>query len=325
MIWDPHHLPDRTGRTFAVTGATAGIGYFAAEQLATTGAHVVLVSRAADRLARAAATLVAQVPGARVSTVVADLGSLASVRDAAAELAALPRLDGVLLNGGSMTMARGEVTVDGLPMILGTHVVGHHALLAGLLPLLAATGAGGDPARVVHTSTGFVSRFRVAPDDVATTPRLAIAAYVKAKTVTEMLAFELERRLRAAHLPVASLVTRPGVGVDARTPHRDGVRDATTPYRRNPYTPWAQGKDTAAWSAVRALTDPDARGGQYYSPTGGLRGLPVAVEPLARTAVPGGAVAARVWEQVDTLAGVRLAVGPMESPADSQSESPSTV
>lgn len=305
--WDPARLPDQTGRTLVVTGATAGIGYFAAEQLAAAGAHVVLASRSAGKLATAVAAIEHQVPGASLDTVVVDLASLASVADAAARIAALPRVDGLLLNGGSMAMKRGATTADGLPLILGTHVVANLALLAGTLPALAATGERyGTTTRVVHTSTGFVGMFPMAVDDVRREPWAAIAAYTKAKTVTEVLAFELARRLAAAEAPVASLVTRPGVGVDARTPERAGIRDATTPYQPNPYTLWAQGKDTAAWSAVRALTDPRARTGQYYAPTGRLRGAPVLVEPTARTFAPEGDLAARVWAQVEELAGTAL-------------------
>ena len=83
----------------------------------------------------------------------------------------------------------------------------------------------------------------------------------------------------------------------------------STPYQRNPYTPWAQGKDTAAWSAVRALTDPAAQGGDYYSPTGRLRGLPVKIAPLARTSTPPADIAASVWNQLEELAGVRIPLG----------------
>ncbi|MFI8527845.1 SDR family NAD(P)-dependent oxidoreductase [Promicromonospora sukumoe] len=313
--WDPARLPDQTGRTHVVTGATAGIGYFAAEQLAAAGAHVVLASRSAAKLATAVASIEREVPGARLDTVVVDLASLASVADAAERISALPRLDGLLLNGASMSMKRRATTSDGLPLLLGTHVAANAALLAGTLPALADSGRRHGAARVVHTSTGFVEQFPMSVDDVRRTPATAIAAYVKAKTVTEVFAFELARRLEAADVPVASLVTRPGVGVDARTPHRAGIRDRSTTYRPNPYTPWAQGKDGAAWSAVRALTDPEARNGQYYAPAGRLRGAPVRVEPTARTATPDGDLAARVWAQVEELAVTALTIPALTIPA----------
>jgi Short-chain dehydrogenases of various substrate specificities len=314
MDWDPRHLPPQAGRTFVVTGATAGIGYFAAEQLAEAGAHVVLASRSATKLDVAAAAIRGRVPDARLSQVVIDLNSLASVGEAAGQLVTLPALDGILLNGGVMTMRRGETTHDGLPLMLGNHVVANVALIARVLPVLAATGQPGRHARIVHASTGFVRRFTVPVADLSRTPRLALGAYVQAKTATEVFAFELDRRLRAAGLPVDSIVTRPGVGVDAKTPHRPGIRDATTPYRRNPFTPWAQGKDSAAWSAVRALTDPMATGGDYFGPTGALTGAPVRVAKLARTAEPDPALAASVWDQLEALAGVRLPIAEYPRP-----------
>lgn len=308
MTWNPVHLPDQTGRTLVVTGATAGIGYFAAEQLAASGAEVVLASRSQAKLDRAEASIHHHVPGAAVRQVVIDLASLESVSRAADELRGLGRIHGVLLNGGAMPARHVAATDDGLPPMLGTHVVANMRLLAGILPVLIETGADGAPSRIVHTSTGFVKQFRYSLDDIRGTPTTVIGAYTKAKTVTEVFAFELDRRLRAAELPVASLVVRPGVGVDAKTPERSGIRDASTPYQRNPYTPWAQGKDTAAWSAVRALTDPGAEGGAYFAPAGRLRGLPVRVEPLVRTHTPPAATARRVWDKLEELARTRLTV-----------------
>ena len=304
MTWNPAHLPDQSGRTHVVTGSTAGIGYFAAEQLAGAGAHVVLAGRSPARLGAARDSIREQVPGAAVSTVVLDLASLASVRHAAEELGDLDALDGVFLNGGAMR-GPGDTTADGLPVLLGTHVVANVALTGLLLPALAATGrATGRSARVVHASSGFVRRFRTDVDDVTTPQRGFVRAYTHAKTVTELYAFELDRRLRADGVAAASILSHPGVGVDAKTPARHGVYDPRTQRRRNPFSPWAQGKDAAAWPAVRALTDPEATGGDFFGPAEGRRGLPVRVPVNPHTAAPDGDRAARVWAQLEALSGV---------------------
>ena len=51
--WDPRNLPDLSGRTYLVTGATRGLGFFACEQLAAVGAHVLLTGRSPRKLATA--------------------------------------------------------------------------------------------------------------------------------------------------------------------------------------------------------------------------------------------------------------------------------
>ncbi|WP_454041005.1 SDR family NAD(P)-dependent oxidoreductase [Cellulosimicrobium sp. Marseille-Q8652] len=241
---------------------------------------MVLAGRSPDRLDIAASNLREHVPGASPDRLVVDLASSASVRAAGSALAAYDRLDGLLLNGGSMALRATDRTPDGLPTLVATHVVANVALVAHALPAMARTGAQHGPARVVHTSSGFVDRLRRPVTDVLRTSRVGVVAYTRAKAATEVFALELARRLDAAGVPVESLVARPGVGVDARTPHRTGIRDETVPVQRNPFTPWAQGKDTAAWSAVRALTDPHARGGQVYAPADGPTGSPGAGTPL---------------------------------------------
>src|SRR5699024_11545173 len=110
MIWDTHRLPALDGRVYAVTGATGGIGYCAAAQLAAAGAEVVLASRSAQELRRASATIEEHVPKAVTHHVQIDLTSLASVAAAAEQLPAFTRLDGIFLNGGPMQFSgKGQI------------------------------------------------------------------------------------------------------------------------------------------------------------------------------------------------------------------------
>lgn len=303
MTWNPHRLPDLNGRVYAITGATGGIGYFAAEQLAAAGAEVVLASRSSEKLHRAGITLEQRVPDAVTHQVQIDLTSLTSVAAAAERLAAFPRLDGIFLNGGPMQFSGKALTEDNLPLLLGAHVVANVALISRLLPRLGEQGTEPNRSRIVHASSSFVKLFPMRLDDLSRTPRTGIAAYIKAKTATEVFAYELDRRIRAAGLPVSSIVAHPGVGVDAKTPPRKGIRDETVSYQRNPYTPWAQGKDAAAWSGVRALTDPYAQGGEYYGPARGARGVPIRLTATAATANPAPGVAARIWSGLTELSG----------------------
>ncbi|MGY5765432.1 SDR family NAD(P)-dependent oxidoreductase [Brachybacterium sp. DNPG3] len=319
--WTLSDVPDQSGRTHVITGATAGIGYFAAEQLAAAGARVVLAGRSPARLETAAAAIRSRVLGAVLDSVVVDLASRESVARATEELAdpeRFERIDGLLLNGGAMAGWTAR-SADGLPLTLATHVVASVGLIARLLPVLAAAGTPERPSRIVHTSTGFVDRAPgLARRDPLRPPRLGVAAYTQAKAITEVLALELDRRLRAADAPVVSILDRPGIGVDARTPERPGVHDASTPHRRNPFSLWAQGKDAAAWPAVRALTDPSARGGELFAPANGIAGAPVRIAPPARTAAPGAGAAEELWSRLAALAGVEspLSALPSGAPSD---------
>ncbi|WP_199565583.1 Rossmann-fold NAD(P)-binding domain-containing protein [Spongiactinospora rosea] len=64
-----------------------------------------------------------------------------------------------------------------------------------------------------------------------------------------------------------------------------------------------QGKEAAAWPAVRAVLDPDVRGGELYGPrVFGFRGRPVR-EPV-RGHLADTALAARVWDLTADLTGL---------------------
>ena len=82
------------GKRALVTGSTAGIGLAIAIELAREGAHVFVNGRTRARVDAARASIEAEVPGAKVDAVAADLATAAG----AAELfAKVPELD-VLVN-----------------------------------------------------------------------------------------------------------------------------------------------------------------------------------------------------------------------------------
>lgn len=209
------HLPDQHGKTFVVTGGNAGIGYFAAEQLARAGGQVIIACRNSDRARTAQDAIRSQVPDARTGFVAFDLTSLAAVRTAALELAEFPRIDAVILNAGVMAASRkDETTADGFPPLIGSYL-GNFAFVAHLLNHA-------EPGRVVHTSSNYV-RASVDVTDLTAAPGSTMAEYARSKTAIEVFGFELDRRLRAAGRSTASIMSRPGMAVDARTPRRPGL------------------------------------------------------------------------------------------------------
>ena len=74
--WKAEDIPDLTGRTTVVTGATSGLGRETALQLAIHGATVVLAVRDAERGEATARAIRGRAPGATVSVGSLDLADL---------------------------------------------------------------------------------------------------------------------------------------------------------------------------------------------------------------------------------------------------------
>ena len=119
----------------------------------------MLASRSGAKLGLAEASIRHHVPGAAVRSVVIDLASLDSVSRASEELRRAARIDGVLLNGGAMSLTRGATTADGLPLLLGTHVIANVRLLAGILP---AAHRNGDASAGAHSGRAHLDGVREA-------------------------------------------------------------------------------------------------------------------------------------------------------------------
>jgi len=206
--WTIDDLADQTGRRVVVTGVTAGLGTTTALELVRAGAEVVLVARSADKLAATCAQLADAVPGARLHSVIVDLADLSSIRRGAAQIDAFGPLHALVNNAGVMALPYAR-TVDGFEMQFGTNHLGHFLLTGLLLPQLIASGDG----RVVAVASQ-AHRFARKPplDD----PRTLHGRYSKwgsyagSKLANLMFVFELDRRLRAAGLPVKALAAHPG-------------------------------------------------------------------------------------------------------------------
>lgn len=299
--WDVHRPPRAEGRVFLVTGGNAGIGYFTAEQLSAGGATVVLGSRDPAKAETALESIRSRVPGARVRALRLDLADQASLRTAAGALEA-ERLDAVVLNAGvALDDPPRRETGDGHELMFGTNHLGHFALTAHLMPLLAAAPA----ARVVTVGSFAAKSERLDLADLQSRrdyrPK---RTYGRSKLAQMYFGLELDRRLRAHGSTVTSVVVHPGGALDALTPARPPLPAVTAAARLRaaPAALLVQGKDAGAWPAVRAVLDPTVRGGQLWGPRHfGLRGTP-REEPLW-TQLTDTTVAARLWDAGRDLTG----------------------
>ena len=302
--WTLADLPDLTGKRYVVTGVTAGLGTPTALELARAGAEVVLVARSADKLARTTAQIGGAVPGARLHGVRMDLADLTSIRHGAAEIEKLGAVDVLINNAGVMALPYAR-TIDGFEMQFGTNHLGPFLLTGLLLPQLAASGDG----RVVAVASQ-AHRWGRAP---LTDPRVPEARYSKwrayggSKLANLLFTFELDRRLRAADLPVKALAAHPGYSATELVGKTGGfggrfMHAATTVIAKTKL--FGQPADLGALPTLMAATA-DLPGSTYVGPRnpGQMAGLPTVVRP-ARKAHDEQAQR-RLWELSEKATGIR--------------------
>lgn len=299
--WNPAALPDAHGKTVVVTGANAGVGYFASEQLAAAGAHVVLACRSQERAEAAVSAIRRRVPGASVEATPLDVADRGSVAEAAAALRERERVDVLILNAGIVHPPAGRaVDAHGNELVLSTNVLGHFQLTALALPVLERT----PDARVVTLGSlaTLLARFPVGDLQLDGTYN-SWNAYAQSKIAAQVFGFELDRRLRAAGRDIASVVVHPGYSTSGRTPGIRGVNQPSKAKRfaDNLQAAWTQGKDRGAWVPVRAALDPQVRGGDYLGPRGVTRGLPA--RAFATRTSRDRAIGAQVWDLLEEYTG----------------------
>ncbi len=213
-------------RTILVTGGNSGIGFECVRALARQGCRVVMASRDRAASAAAVARITHETPGAAVSEMALDLGSLADVRRFAhdVEAADLP-VDALVCNAGVQSSSALRRSAEGHELTFAVNHLGHFLLTNLLLPRLIAHA----PSRIVVVSSGVhdPTRWTGMPkahvtdlDTLAATGGPTPGAfsgplaYVNSKLCNLWFTYELARRLAT----VPSVHGRPAVTVTAFDP-----------------------------------------------------------------------------------------------------------
>lgn len=266
--WTAEDIPDQTGRTAVVTGANGGLGFHITRALARAGAAVVLAVRDERRGKEAAEAILAETPGAELEVLPLDLADLDSVRSFAEDWQGRP-LDLLVNNAGIMAVPERRTTVQGFELQFGVNHLGHFALTGLLLPALLARPR----ARIVTVSSNGHKMFAGLPlrDPRAEHGYSQWGAYTGSKLANALFTLELDRRLRAAGVDVASMGAHPGYSKThlVTTGPRDGGRRKLTAAALGPITA-VVGQDAAigALSVLYAATVENLPGGSYVGPSG---------------------------------------------------------
>jgi NAD(P)-dependent dehydrogenase (short-subunit alcohol dehydrogenase family) len=277
--WTTADIPDQSGRVAVVTGSNTGLGLATTQALADAGAEVVMAVRNLDKGETARAQILEEHPHATIRLQALDLASLDSVRAAADELLArYDRLD-LLVNNAGLMYSKWQTTSDGFEMQMGVNHLGHFALTNLLLDRVMATAG----SRIVSVSSvGHRIRSTLDPATMMSGEKYdRIAAYGRSKLANLLFTYELQRRLDAVESTTAALAAHPGVSATELGRESPAVVQFSMKIGK----PFLQSAARGALPQLRAATDPDAAGGEYYGPDGFMewRGNPVVVTSSERS------------------------------------------
>jgi NAD(P)-dependent dehydrogenase (short-subunit alcohol dehydrogenase family) len=299
--WTTADLPDLTGRTVLVTGATSGLGEASVRALARTGARVLMTARDTAR-GRAVA------PDG-VEVVELDLADLSSVRKAAAEVRERTgdTLD-VLMNNAGVMGTPYLRTVDGFELQIGTNHLGHAALTWLLMPALRAAGTTDRPSRVVVLASLAHRGGSLDLDDLNWERRAyrPDRAYSASKLADLLFAAELDRRLRAAGDPVISVAAHPGLTNTQLLGNSLRRRGRLAGMLAGPFNALTtQSVERGVLPQLNAGFADGVRGGDYIGPGGPAetRGFPAPARRSATAQDPG--IARSLWAVTADLTSVR--------------------
>jgi NAD(P)-dependent dehydrogenase (short-subunit alcohol dehydrogenase family) len=186
---------DMTGRVCLVTGASRGLGKATALGLARLGATVGLLARDERLLSAARDEVAAESGNPHVSTIVADLASLAEIRTGAQELSARHEALHVLVHNAGVNPTKRKLSADGIELTLAVNHLAPFLLTRELLPALRR-GAPDRGARVVTVASMFERFGFIAFDDIQWTRRwIGPLAYAQSKLANVLFTYELAERL----------------------------------------------------------------------------------------------------------------------------------
>ncbi len=304
--WSEVNIPDLSGRTVVVTGANSGLGARSSVVLADNGARVLLACRSAERGGATVRAITER--GGKAELVLLDLADLASVRAAAERVRELSedRLD-LLLNNAGVMMTPKKTTKDGFELQFGGNHLGHAALTWLLMPALR--GKPGSRVVTVSSMAARGGRLDLADPNFTRRRYLPTTSYAQAKLANAVFARELDRRLRAAGVDVASMAAHPGYTATeltanmarSRTGILKGVIEAVGSLGDRLV---GQNVRTGALPQLYAALAEEAEGGCYYGPSGfaELYGYPKAVRFPSAARQEG--IGAKLWDLTAELTGV---------------------
>ncbi len=283
-----------------ITGGNSGIGWEAANMLAGQGFSILLAVRDLVKGENAKREILDYHPEATIAVLKLDLADLKSVQHFADQFKKrFHSLDLLINNAGIMMPPYGK-TKDGFELQFGSNYLGHFALTAHLLPLLAQT----PHSRIITLGSLAHNRGAIDFDNLdGTKGYRAKKFYNQSKLANMLFAMELDRRLKKHGIQTLSVACHPGVS--ATNIFKIGKFDAPLMVR-DFANRFLQPPDMGALATIHAATDPGLTGGEYIGPAGKGRrkGYPALDTP--HPSAVDQATAEKLWTVSEQLTGVHF-------------------
>jgi NAD(P)-dependent dehydrogenase (short-subunit alcohol dehydrogenase family) len=272
-----------------VTGATAGIGYYTALEIARLGAAVIVVGRNQARCLTAVDAIKEESGNHQVEYLEADLSSQAQIHTIAHKFyERYDHLD-VLVNNAAGVFLRRKLSVDGIEMTFALNHLAYFLLTNLLIDAIKASSS----ARVINVSSGSHLHMNLDFNNLQLTRFYnPIQAYGRSKLANILFTYELSRRMVGTQVTVNALT--PGM---VSTEIWKKVHPWLTPLLNPIIQRIAQTPLEGAQTSIYLASSPEVEGvtGKYFA-----NQRPVSSDPYTY----GIDVAQKLWQISQQLTGM---------------------
>ncbi|KAJ7776143.1 NAD-P-binding protein [Mycena metata] len=299
------------GKNVLITGTSInGIGFEAARVVARYANLVIITGYNAERLKLSVETIKKEIPSANVRPLTLDLTSLASVRQAAAEVNEYTEPLHVLIHNAASAPGKYQLTVDHLETQMAVDHISPFLFTKLLVPKLLAAATPSYTPRVVYVSSAAhlfgtgVDLNTVAKGNPET--YTLMGRYSEVKSATILTATELSKRskgkINAYSLHPGAIHTNMNQKEDAIGPlQKVGLLDENGLPKKNSQFEWKTIPQGAATTLVAAFNPAlDAIPGAYLSDC-----VDATAQRAPHTSDPG--TASKLWKITEEIIGEEFA------------------
>jgi NAD(P)-dependent dehydrogenase (short-subunit alcohol dehydrogenase family) len=257
--WNKENIPDLSDRTAIVTGANTGIGYETARLLSWKGARVIMACRDLKKAEAAKDKMQKTITLGSLEVMELDIGDIASIRRFADEFMAMyPNLD-IIIHNAAIIANRFQLSSDNFDLVMATNYLGPFALTGMLLKCLIST----ENSRIVGVTSGTFRSSKLENFDtwMREDTFSSFGRYNDSKLAILTFIFELQRRLEKANASTIAVAAHPG-GVNTTL-----MNELSFFPRLLPKILGLNSAEMGALQSIRAATDRDVQGGDFYGPS----------------------------------------------------------